>query len=81
MKTTKEESWEKGKEKGQEEGEQMGTEKGLVQGREEGKQIGVEKGIKTAALGLFKAGFLNDNQIAEALNISLEQVLQYKNES
>ena len=74
-----------GFEKGEQAGLEKGLEQGLEQGRVEGEQAGLEKGIQTGEqIGLLKSAklMLEANipaqQIADILNISLQDIEQLK---
>jgi len=69
---------EEGKLQGLEEGKLQGLEEGKLQGLEEGKLQGLEEGklknSKDTAINLIKMNVLSFEQIAEAVNLSLEEV-------
>ena len=64
--------------------ERLGIEKGLEQGRQEGLEKGLEQGRletkRATARNLIKLGVLNDEQIAEATDMSLAEVTALRRE-
>ncbi|GJM60587.1 Rpn family recombination-promoting nuclease/putative transposase [Persicobacter diffluens] len=63
-----------------EEAKEEGRLEGRIEGREEGREEGRTETLKNSVHGLLKTGLLTDEQIAEALNISVEQVREFKDE-
>lgn len=49
---------------------------GLEKGLQKGKQSGIAEGKKQAIEGFLKLGKLSEQEIAEALNVSLDYVLE-----
>ncbi|PWJ57951.1 putative transposase YdaD [Dyadobacter jejuensis] len=65
---------------GIEKGLEQGIEKGLEQGIEEGIAKGIEKGIEKTARNLVKSSILTNAQIASALEVSVEYVVNIRKE-
>ena len=57
-------------------GEQLGIEKGL----QEGEQRGIEKNKRETARNLLGLGVLNDEQIAEATGMAVDEIAQLRAE-
>ena len=58
--------------------EEVGIEKGIDIGREEGIDKGIDKGRKETARNLLLLNVLTEEQIAQAANLSIEEVRQLK---
>ena len=59
---------------------QEGKAEGLAEGKAEGKAEGIAENQKNNVTGLLKQGILTIEQIAEGLEIPLEEVLKIKEE-
>ena len=71
---------EKGIDIGRDIGREEGIDIGREEGREEGMDIGVEKARKETARNLLLLNVLTEEQIAQAANLSIEEVRQLKQE-